>query len=427
MEGAYISYELAEPYVNPVPDQTLSCTSNMNLPPVETVDKSHNMNTLKDEINVCSTSNNTKQESSTSNSHKQECNKEDNDQPTDIRADLAQNREQPPPKLVVNPAATMSEEECVQKIISYLDKLHKLDSLEFEKYVEEIKFLRCFVLLSNKHQSKKNAGLKELARNGFVLIFRKFFQQNISRPFDEVGFEYIFNNLYGILVTLWNGTDASTPLCQAIVDEKLYQDLFVYLDHDMFLPEKLENNKKKTTVVKGCLGILHNVIQKCDVRGFYRDCDAVRILEKVRRSKGDMVKSKAMMVLSYVINEDEYEKLNSDDNVIEFLMTILKDTLKSDTHHSKKYGYRTSEIIDVLITLAANDMNKERIVKHDGIKYLTNLMQNSASQAEQAKAARAIWTLAFKAKDEILKENECIKGNKIKLKRKIKTVLCIYF
>jgi hypothetical protein len=66
--------------------------------------------------------------------------------------------------------------------------------------------------------------------------------------------------------------------------------------------------------------------------------------------------------------------------------------------------------MQVLNKLAANDNNKKRIVDCGALPYYVQLMQSKWTEVEHAEAAHGIWTLAFKCKDRLLKEDGCVKG-----------------
>ena len=120
-----------------------------------------------------------------------------------------------------------------------------------------------------------------------------------------------------------------------------------------------------------------------------------------------MVKCIAQLVLAYIISEDENEVINSDDTNIVFLLRTAEDAITRKGHRSKN-GFTALEIIQGLNKLAANDSNKTRIVQNGGLPYYVSLMDEQCSPDEQFTAARGMWVLAFKCKDDIIKETECL-------------------
>ena len=64
----------------------------------------------------------------------------------------------------------------------------------------------------------------------------------------------------------------------------------------------------------------------------------------------------------------------------------------------------------VINKLAANDSNKERIVRQGALPYYVQLLEPDRGEREQAEAAHGLWTLAFKCKDNIINEPGCLDG-----------------
>jgi len=60
--------------------------------------------------------------------------------------------------------------------------------------------------------------------------------------------------------------------------------------------------------------------------------------------------------------------------------------------------------------LAANDSNKERIVKQGALPFYVKLLNSERTEREQAEAAHGLWTLAFKCKENIINEPLCLGG-----------------
>ena len=123
----------------------------------------------------------------------------------------------------------------------------------------------------------------------------------------------------------------------------------------------------------------------------------------------EIVKCVAQLMLAYIISEDENEVINSDDTNIVFLLKTAEDAIRSKNHRSNN-GFSALEIIQGLNKLAANDSNKTRIVQNGGLPYYVSLMHEQCSPPEQLTAARGIWVLAFKCKDDIMKEPGCLEG-----------------
>ena len=160
------------------------------------------------------------------------------------------------------------------------------------------------------------------------------------------------------------------------------------------------------------MGILHNMIQFPDLeaREPYRDHGAFQVLQKLDKSNNLMVRCKSKLLMAYIINEDENELVNSEDSSFVFLIKILDNALTYPEHQSKKWGYQAVEIIMGLNRLAANDANKERIVKQGALPYYVKLLQSECTVNEQMHAARGLWILAFKCREDIRNSAGCLEG-----------------
>jgi len=111
-----------------------------------------------------------------------------------------------------------------------------------------------------------------------------------------------------------------------------------------------------------------------------------------------------------VINEDENEALNSDESTFQFIHKLLSSALKGKEHRSLSTGFSADEVVAALDKLAANDNNKYRIVKSGFLPMYVQLLQPDCKLSELTEATQGIWILAFKCRDDILKEPGCVEG-----------------
>jgi hypothetical protein len=170
-----------------------------------------------------------------------------------------------------------------------------------------------------------------------------------------------------------------------------------------------------------CMSIIERVsltvcellMQVCDVRAGLRERGAVDKLEKLIaacKAAGDgtliMVKCLAIIVLAYLVDETESNRINSDDTMIKLILYIIRDAIEND----RSLGFRACEMMNGLNKLAANDANKRRIIQHDGLQYYAQLMAAERSAEDQRIAASGLWTLAYKCDKEILANEECMEG-----------------
>jgi len=60
--------------------------------------------------------------------------------------------------------------------------------------------------------------------------------------------------------------------------------------------------------------------------------------------------------------------------------------------------------------LAVTDENKEKIVNAGALPHYVKLLSPERNETEQIEAAHGLWILAFKCKDDIIKEPGCLEG-----------------
>ncbi len=72
---------------------------------------------------------------------------------------------------------------------------------------------------------------------------------------------------------------------------------------------------------------------------------AVKILQQFVKSPLLMVKTKVIMLLSYIVNESENDIIHTSDKNIGFIVKVLQNTIEAENHFSRKYGYWAVEII----------------------------------------------------------------------------------
>ena len=111
-----------------------------------------------------------------------------------------------------------------------------------------------------------------------------------------------------------------------------------------------------------------------------------------------------------MINEDENEAVNSDESTFQFIHKLLSGALNGKEHRSPTSGFSADELVAALNKLAANDSNKRRIVQSGFLPMYVQLLQPDCSLSELTEATQGIWILAFKCRDDILKEPGCLEG-----------------
>ncbi|XP_076455483.1 uncharacterized protein LOC143290078 [Babylonia areolata] len=208
------------------------------------------------------------------------------------------------------------------------------------------------------------------------------------------GKEEMWRCIKHVLCVMWNCTDVSTKLCRRISETGILS-LSIQLLTDLCTTGDFTSDDKKHFQVKAFLGLLHNCIRNCsECKDVLLQGSCVSLLPKLFYAPSPMVKAKALMVTSYLVNEQENSILNSSEDTITFIVQVLADSSKSRNHISSKYGMSCLEIMKGLNNIAMNDNNKVKIVAAGGLKLYAMLVV-SEDEDEREMAALGVWTLSF--------------------------------
>lgn len=131
-------------------------------------------------------------------------------------------------------------------------------------------------------------------------------------------------------------------------------------------------------------------------------------MQTYRKSNNMRISTDALMVQACLVTEAENEKINSKIDTFYILVEMLDSSCKKRSY--KGVGFAPIEVIEVINKLAANDSNKERIVKAGALPYYVTLMKPQYGTRVQREAAQGLWMLAFKCRYEINMEPGCIDG-----------------
>lgn len=139
-----------------------------------------------------------------------------------------------------------------------------------------------------------------------------------------------FKNLQTIVSIIWNCSDKSPILCECLVKCGVVQLAVTELRTDKLMTADLASDENILYLVKAYLGLLHNIIRLSpDSRRVYRAADAVKILQSYVKLPILLVKAKAFMILSYLINDEENDLINATDDNLAFLLRVLQVSCSS--------------------------------------------------------------------------------------------------
>lgn len=245
----------------------------------------------------------------------------------------------------------------------------------------------------------------KITKFGFAHVFLKVWKSVNGVEYLQMDGLLAFKNLQTALSIVWNCSDKSSSLCEVLVRCGVLQ-LFLHELSSTRYKHSLLDSENELYLVKAYLGILHNIVRLCtESRQLFRNSNAVPILRAYLNNCHGLVKTKAYLILSYIIDEHENSIINADDNNIAYILSILSEALESENHFSQTYAFWASEIACGLNHLAVNDANKVRIVQLGAIPLYLQLLQ-SHNVEEQNLGAAGLWILAFKEENKMFIRNQ---------------------
>lgn len=205
------------------------------------------------------------------------------------------------------------------------------------------------------------------------------------------------SNLKCFKAAWWNFTDWSVKL----VDELAKTDaLKLYVsdleDPDLTL-EKMQESDSRKHLVKGTLGTIHNMVRHSDklrkeIRMVVNSADLLRTYASCKIL---IVQVKCVLILSYILYEDEYNSLEANDSSVGFLVGMLRESVNLKNHKSKRYGFSSAELMQGLNQIAVNDYNKVKIMDNGAVPPMVKMLGETFSVYEKTLAAEGLWKLAF--------------------------------
>ncbi|XP_064615557.1 uncharacterized protein LOC135479595 [Liolophura sinensis] len=209
---------------------------------------------------------------------------------------------------------------------------------------------------------------------------------------------------------MWNISDISPTFCQSLCDSGFVNTFQLTLANHFKSERPFLNNDRVVSYAKCLLGILHNIVrQREDSHSILRQ--NLKLFKLFSLSDHLMIKTKATMILSYIVKESETSMITSNQETITFMTLLLRNALESPYHFSTKYGISACEVLNGLNNLAVNDSNKARIVDSGILPLYVSLLQPDCTDSEQLLAAKGLWLISFckSRKDECLKSG-CVEA-----------------
>jgi len=238
-----------------------------------------------------------------------------------------------------------------------------------------------------------------------------------------------FTNLQLVLSIIWNCTDKSVSLCDSLARAAVANHILAELADARLLDADLTSDPDRHYLVKAYLGILHNMVRMCaDSRQVFRSAGAVAVLQQYLQRPQGLVRTKAYLILSYIVNEQENDIINATDENIAYIVHILQTAVDSENHFSQLHAFWASEIACGLNHLAINDGNKQRLGSLGAINLYVRLLRDGSSD-ERGLAAAGLWILSFSAHNRqlMLDLPDCLQGTVLSIVRLIVKLNSVHF
>jgi len=263
--------------------------------------------------------------------------------------------------------------------------------------------------------------VERIVRCGIAHVYLRAWQS--LSTVDYVADATAFTNLQLVLSIIWNCTDKSVSLCDSLARAAVANHMLTELANTRLLDADLTDDPDCHYLVKAYLGILHNMVRMCvDSRQVFRSAGAVAVLQQYLQRPQGLVRTKAYLILSYIVSEQENDIINATDENIAYIVHILQTAVASENHFSQLHAFWASEIACGLNHLAVNDGNKQRLGNLGAIDLYVQLLQGGSSD-ERSLAAAGLWILSFNAHNRqlMLDTPDCLQGAvvyRISLQRK---------
>ncbi|KAL9979634.1 hypothetical protein ACROYT_G017319 [Oculina patagonica] len=214
-----------------------------------------------------------------------------------------------------------------------------------------------------------------------------------------------------LIAALLNFTDAHDPFCLAC-NKAGFVQLFVEMTKE--LQDTIPHNQKfvntNSYTVRGkmlsrTMGTLHNLSKRVATRSNFAACQAVSVLIPLLKAEVMLFSAKSLLVLAYLIDEENNHLIMADEGPIKFLTSLLERSLK--VSNRRYIGFSAAELAEGLTQIAVNDKNKKTIAQCGAIPILVKMLQSAQDNEEKLNACNTLWTLAFdKENGKEIKNNE---------------------
>ncbi|KAI3383866.1 hypothetical protein SNEBB_006409 [Seison nebaliae] len=191
--------------------------------------------------------------------------------------------------------------------------------------------------------------------------------------------------------------------------------------------KKIDPNDQQIPIIRIFLGILHNLAKLIELKEKFQIADAVEeLLVYTNNEEGiDVFRTLVYMILAYIIDEWEKEKLMNCSETINHMGCLLHIAVNNPKRLADdRLGGTLSaeELADSLHGISIYDENKLIVAQNESIiNSLTNMVQNFGDFNEQLTATKTLWRLTYnEAAADIIRNNKALMAILKNVKRNTK-------
>ena len=203
-------------------------------------------------------------------------------------------------------------------------------------------------------------------------------------------------NVRHLLSVFWIGTDSSPLLCHQFVCSS------TMVPQTSQLLEFLNNAPSSQSVlfvIKFILGCWHNCFRHVSLaaRTHFKEFDLKSILQNTVRKfdEHQMILAKGIIVLSYLLTDEEKNDKILENKVLGFIVQILRQAVTSEDRVSRRHGMSVNEVLHGINNLSINDNNKEQLVRSGALPIFVDIMRSRRDEDEVLQTLMVIWRISF--------------------------------
>ncbi|XP_070552396.1 uncharacterized protein [Ptychodera flava] len=221
---------------------------------------------------------------------------------------------------------------------------------------------------------------------------------------------------YRITRVLWITSGVSADMCREINKASITHRVIDELNDlkDSVLAGKSDHFMVLYT--RSLLGTLLNVIRRSLAnRQPIRDRGTVELLQVYLQ--GDVTdKCYALIILAYLVDEKENEKITAVTDNVNFLTSLFQSAVESKNHKLRtvNFTFNAVELARAIFMFIVYDTAKKIFADQGLLSSTVKLLQRDCNESEQVIAASILWSLAFDydVRKKILKRKDCVKALK---------------